>query len=184
MSFFKWISTVIYYISNASNWYCCHCLGNALPFNHILEDDICYDALYCKDNIDIDRESFSPAMFHLFDITRDETSLFDDFDPDVNYHNDVLYHISTESKYLSEDKFRGRIQLDTCKHNKPFSGISETWLNDPIAELYCMNEYTLVEKHRNTKVGGGVALLCQESIEFIERKDLGVFNDHIESLLK
>ena len=45
-----------------------------------------------------------------------------------------------------------------------------------------MNDYTLVEKHRNTKVGGGVALLCQESIEFIERKDLGVFNDHIESI--
>ena len=90
-------------------------------FNHILEDYIFYDALYCKDNIDIDWESVSPAMFHLFDVTGDETSLFDDFDPDVNYYNDVLHYISTESKYLSEDKFRERIQLDTRKQDKPFS---------------------------------------------------------------
>ena len=46
-----------------------------------------------------------------------------------------------------------------------------------------MNDYILVKKHINTKVGGGVALLCQESREFIERKDLGVFNDHIESII-
>ena len=61
-------SVQLYYISNASNWYCCHFLGNALPFNHILEDDVFHDALYCKDNIDIDWESFSPAMFHLFGV--------------------------------------------------------------------------------------------------------------------
>ena len=60
-------------------------------------------------------------MFHLFDVSGDETSPFDDFDPDVNYHNDVLHHISTESQYPSEDKFRERIQMDTRKQDKPFS---------------------------------------------------------------
>ena len=78
----------------------------------------------------------------------------------VNSQHKTSHHISTESKYLSEDKFRERIQLDTCKQDKPFSlfhlnicslrkkfaaleeylscigfefsiyGISETWLND------------------------------------------------------
>ena len=33
-----------------------------------------------------------------------------------------------------------------------------------------MNVYTLVDNHRNSKAGGGVALLCQKSIEFVERK--------------
>ena len=35
--------------------------------------------------------------------------------------NDVLHHISTESKYFSEDKFRERIQLDAYNQDKPFS---------------------------------------------------------------
>ena len=61
---------------------------------------------WCKGNIDIDWESFSPAIFQLFDVTVDETLLFDDFDPDVNYYNDVLHHISSDSKYLSDDEFR------------------------------------------------------------------------------
>ena len=40
--------------------------------------------------------------------------------------------------------------------------------------------YNFVEKHRESRSGGGVGLFIDESISFIKRDDLSMFDEYIE----
>ena len=59
-------------------------------------------------------------------------------------------------------------------------GISETWLKEDNCGLYDIPGYHCKEKHRPSKVGGGVAIYVKDFMSFIPREDLSVFNDLVE----
>ena len=62
-------------------------------------------------------------------------------------------------------------------------GISEIWLKEDNCGLYDIPGYHCKEKHRPSKVGGGVAIYVNNFMSFILREDLSVFNDSVEMLL-
>ena len=43
-----------------------------------------------------------------------------------------------------------------------------------------MDNYTMIEKHRDTKSGGGVGLFINKQLLFTERQDLCCFDGHME----
>ena len=71
-----------------------------------------------------------------------------------------------------------------CVLKKSFSmiGFSETWLSDHVSPLLHLDNYTLVESHRDKKRGGGVCLYVNDTLSFVKRPDLSVFNEIIDSL--
>ena len=72
--------------------------------------------------------------------------------------------------------------LETLNHSFTAIGITETWFKDNNADLYTLQGYNVVEKHRVSKRGGGVAVYIKQGIHFTQRVDLSVFNDSIETV--
>ena len=72
--------------------------------------------------------------------------------------------------------------MDGIEFNFPIIGISETWLTDNTCDFYGIGGYTLIEKHRSTQVGGGVAIFCSDTMNVVQRFDLSIFNEFIESV--
>ena len=58
---------------------------------------------------------------------------------------------------------------------------SETWLQEFNCNLYGLNGYTIVERHRLTP-GGGVAVCISDNVNFMERQDLELFDENMESV--
>ena len=61
-------------------------------------------------------------------------------------------------------------------------GVTETWLIDVTCNLYSLEGYALVEKHRPNKMGGGVGFFVRNGVNCKLRDDLTLFDDHCESL--
>ena len=59
-------------------------------------------------------------------------------------------------------------------------GVTETWLNDVTCDLYVLDDYELIERHRPNKIGGG--FFVKTGVNFKFRDDLIIFGDHCESL--
>ena len=82
----------LYIILISSSWYCCHCIGHVLPFNHTLDDDEFRDALCCDDNFDKDWDQFSYKLFdHMGSAEFENIYPLDEIDPDVNFYNELTY---------------------------------------------------------------------------------------------
>ena len=60
--------------------------------------------------------------------------------------------------------------------------VSETWLTPLNAELHCLSGYSPINLYRDKRRGGGVSLFVKESLHYITRKDLNVFNADIEAV--
>ena len=61
-------------------------------------------------------------------------------------------------------------------------GLSETWINETNISNYKLSGYNHVHSYRKSKSGGGVSLHIKESINYTNRDDLSIFNEHIESI--
>ena len=61
-------------------------------------------------------------------------------------------------------------------------GMSETWLQDCNCNLYNVAGYNLIENHRSTKKGGGVAIFLKRGISYQNRNDLEHMGDIYESV--
>ena len=59
--------------------------------------------------------------------------------------------------------------------------LSETWLNENTFNLCNIEGYVTESKHRD-RVGGGVALLVKQPLEYCVREDVSFCNEFIESL--
>ena len=59
-------------------------------------------------------------------------------------------------------------------------GLPETCLRDDTCGLLDMENYTMIEKHRDTKSGGRVGLFINKQLLFTERPDLCCFDGHME----
>lgn len=154
---------------------------------------------------EIDEKIFNP-----FDINSENTSNpLTDADPDVNFFGHIG-SCPVNSEYYLEDTFNSKcqqlgltsknfsmvhinirsIQRHLCEYELyleslhiDFSliGVTETWFSVTNHDLYAMNGYSLVENHRKSRRGGGVAFYIRNSIVYRQRTDLDVFNENIES---
>ena len=88
-----------------------------------------------------------------------------------------LCHVNIRSirKSLSESES----YLKVLDHEFSIIGLTETWLNDSSCEIYGMNGYNTVERHRS-RTGGGVALFIRDDLNFSKRNYLAHFD--IESV--
>ena len=196
-------------VSSSSCWYCCQCIGHVFPFNHILDDEEFRDQLCCEDVSVGDWEQFSYKLFdHVGYNENDDIYPLDEIDPDVHFHNELSYNLSSNCRYYHEMEVRNnknalheyfsvchinirsiKSNLESFKHYMecldftfPIIGVTETWLSDSNCELFDIPGYNFIEKPRNEKTGGGVGIFCQNSIQFTLRDDLSLFNEYLESV--
>ena len=59
---------------------------------------------------------------------------------------------------------------------------SETWFNDLDNSTYELPNYISKHRARSDCRGGGVSIYIHNSLKFIERSDLSIYNKDIESL--
>ena len=139
-------------------------------------------------------------------------SPLDEYDPDQNFYSDLAVHSNTICKYFTELSFNELISEKSIRSDHNFSmlhanarslphnfkfitdylacldlifnfiGITETWLSDSNYDLYNMDGYNFYDNHRSLRSGGGVGLYTRENIEYLERKDLEINNEFIESV--
>ena len=137
-----------------------------------------------------------------------------DIDPDINFYNEIDYHLVSHCNYYMDNHFTSAIKnkfgnvslhdmfslchinIRSLKANLPafelclgqlemeFSviGMSETWLQDCNCNLYNVAGYNLIENHRSTKKGGGVAIFLKRGISYQNRNDLEHMGDIYESV--
>lgn len=136
----------------------------------------------------------------------------DEFDPDLNYYNDFtcVQNVQNCSYYL-EDMYIKKISSNQIMKNsfslihfnirsaprnldkveKLFStlemdftvvALSETWLNCNNYHCHSLPGYNMESNFRSDRIGGGVSLLVKESVDYVLREDLSVFQSNFESL--
>ena len=68
------------------------------------------------------------------------------------------------------------------KHEFTIVGLTETWLQNENDDLYCLNGYHFIGKHRVNRGGGVVAVCLKDHMAFSERNDISIFDDELESV--
>ena len=91
-----------------------------------------------------------------------------------------LLHANLHSVRANLVEFESYLQLLHTEFQ--IIGVTETWLNEASCGLYEMNNYEFIENHRTGKTGGGVGMFMRDSISFLKRPDLEIFNEYIESI--
>ena len=153
------------------------------------QDDFCFETVLFEDN---------PIVSN------------NDIDPDLNYFNSSC-HVLSKCKYHQEDSFSDllnvqndyeegvsllHLNIRSCQkdfddfetyihnlnHNFSVIGLSETWLNDSVKDLYSLPGYNSLHLCRNGKKGGGVSLYVHESLDCYQRLDMTVINESMECL--
>ena len=173
--------------TNGSNWICNHCLNASLPFYnctdiaplqgvyskaHFPLDD---DEIACTNPLDIDFKL--PIQQNLVSCNYYTIQTFNELQSDENL---FLFHLNSRS--LNKNFSNICDFLSILKNDFSVIGISETWLNDHnISPLICLNNYNLLEKHRENR-GGGVCMFVKNDLTYHKREDLSLFNIFIESL--
>ena len=91
-----------------------------------------------------------------------------------------LLHMNIRSlpKHLLE--FQSYIK--TLKLLFSIIGLTETWFNSSLSNLYTLEGYNSINNSRTIKKGGDVALFVKENIQFSIRKDLSIITDCLETL--
>ena len=72
--------------------------------------------------------------------------------------------------------------LKMLKHEFTIVGLTETWLQNENNDLYSLNGYHFIGKHRVNRGGGGVAVCLKDHMAFSERNDISIFDDELESV--
>ena len=72
--------------------------------------------------------------------------------------------------------------LDLLDHDFTVVGLTETWPSECDWDLYKLHGYSIVENHRESRVGGGVAICIQDQISVAKRNDISVYCSDIESV--
>ena len=64
----------------------------------------------------------------------------------------------------------------------PIIGLTETWLSDSTCDLFSIEGYEFIERHRNERVGGGVGFFIKNHLNFVCRDDMSQFDEFCECL--
>ena len=70
----------------------------------------------------------------------------------------VPLHVFKSLKGVNANLNDFEMYLNYLEFEFYFIGISETWLHNGNCDLYNLPCYTLIEKHRHNKKGGGVGI--------------------------
>ena len=100
--------------SSLDNWICLFCIEDALPFNHITNDDEFVNAISENWNIysKFSVKELEDRIFNPFEINDDNIALPTyDIDPDINYFN----HVNSIYKYGNSDYFYEESFNNRCK---------------------------------------------------------------------
>ena len=184
-------------VTNDKPWYSPLCIRAVFPFNHIEEDrifisaisdnkkgvflfdstnDDCY--LPCEateDNCNLPKFEHDPDNYHYNDLNMVDKCKYyteDKFNSDLQ---NVLISSAAQPLSLCHFDIRSAVcnlgvfeqYLETLNHSFTAIGITETWFKDNNADLYTLQGYNVVEKHRVSRGGGGYVL----SKEFILHKE-------------
>ncbi|KAJ8044616.1 RNA-directed DNA polymerase from mobile element jockey [Holothuria leucospilota] len=166
-----------------SSWLCPSCLQKALPFFQASDVDTS-DNL--KSFLSIDKSQNFLSNICTFtdklDCMPDDCDYYatDDFNALSSDSNFDLFHLNCRSLNRNLDKTVDYLSL--LNHNFSVIGFTETWLTDNISPLIRLDNYSLVENHRLNRRGGGVCLFVRQKYKYVERTDLSIFNNNIESL--
>ena len=71
--------------------------------------------------------------------------------------------------------------LKSLGHSFSIISLAETWLKSETNNLYHLEGYDQISLHRKGKVGGGVAVFIQKSLNYRVRKDLDIMHDSLEA---
>ena len=91
----------------------------------------------------------------------------------------MLLPLHVRHSYIPCSSRQSEAEID---HSFTALGITETWLNDANCKLYGMENYNLIEKHRENRSGGGVAVLLRKELLYSDRYDLNVMENAIETV--
>lgn len=102
---------------------------------------------------------------------------------EINQFTDYKYkalHLNIHSIPQNIDKLKIMLtEMENFGCSIDFILICETWLTDRKSNLYALDGYTRIEKHRTNTTGGGVAIYIKNKYQFQIREDLSVFNEGI-----
>ena len=170
-------------MQNQSTWYCSLCLINLFPFKN-LEDETDFMAAINKSPSNGSLRYLSDKIFLPFELNDNyfvessfNSGITKTFDKKQNF---CLCHMNIRSIRKNLGSFE--ITLENLQHKFSLIGITETWLKDDDCDLYAIQCYNVVEKHRQTRSGGGVAIFIKDNIGYTVRSDPSTFNEHIESV--
>ena len=147
-----------------------------LPFE--LNDS---DHQYGNDNIDPDLNYFRSFNQYISCCNYFvESSLNSEIDKCLNMKQRFsMCHLNIRSLRKNVGSFE--ILLDGLQHKVSLLGVTETWLKDDDCNLYDIEGYNKLNKHRQNRSDGGIVIFLKGSIEYTIRNDLITFNEHIES---
>ena len=152
----------------------------------------------------------SEKLFIPFELNYGHGSGLSDVDPDLNFfsgYNQVgakcnYYLESSFNEDLAKNKYAKNVfsvchanirsvsknlnslesYLKMLKHEFTIVGLTETWLQNENNDLYSLNGYHFIGKHRVNRGGGGVAVCLKDHMAFSERNDISIFDDELESV--
>ena len=200
-----------YIKENIGTWFCEHCNTSLFPFNHIENElDFIYCVEDWPNHNKMSLSYLSDKLFLPFELNDSDRSILSDTDPDLHFYNGMSQYV-TQCNYYLEPYFNEHMAnkvaitnsifslchvnirsirknlselesyLEVLDHEFSIIGLTETWLNDSSCEIYGINGYNTVERHR-TRTGGGVALFIRDNFNFSKRNDLAHFDEDIESV--
>ena len=180
-----------------------------LPFNHIEENNGFYAAVHELSKSTADSLRYlSDKVFQPFESDYNDYEELNDTDPDFNFYNAMnqnrscnYYLESSFNDMINKSKEKGTFSLchlnirsmkknitnfelflDLLDHDFTVVGLTETWLSECDCDLYKLHGYSIVENHRESRVGGGVAICIQDQISVDKRDDISVYCSDIESV--
>ena len=103
-------------------WYCHLCLSSVFHFNHIGDDSEFYKAIWTKDIWNVDLLDLSDKVFNpLENLDRELNDLLDEYDPDLNFYNEIYQKSMHKCDYLTESSFKDKLSLSKCIAAASFS---------------------------------------------------------------
>ena len=88
-------------------------------------------------------------------------------------------HFNIRSIPTNIDKLHNYLTLFDLQFS--IIGLSETWLNNEISELYELSEYRSTHLTRPSRKGG-VSMYIHRSYDHVERADINIMTEHTERL--
>ena len=96
----------IYIQIHMSTWYCKTCVSEIFPFNHIEDDELFVSDVNYFDFSLNNFDSISTRIFNPFELSIDRYySPLYDIDPDINFYNEIDYHLVSQCNYYMENHF-------------------------------------------------------------------------------
>ena len=113
-------------------------------------------------------------MFYFTDSFREKASKYNNASQFSKFH---LNARSLSSKFLEIKDY-----LYTLQHEFSIYAFTETWFKDKPSQFFNLPNYTLIQKHRVGRVGGGVCMYVKNDVIFKARPDLDFCTQSIDSL--